>query len=695
MVIFQYSFLMVAQSYNWPCVPFDQQHSINGTFCECRTNSNGEIDHFHDGIDIGLAEGNPVYSVIDGTVTSIGTPEDYGSNCWVRVGRYAYVHVIPNTSLNVGDNIQAFVTVLGWTNDGNHIHFKDGYPGSERNAIRQNDGIGPLVDQFPPHIDWVRFYQDNSTVEFSNNRVFGLVDIVCDVAEQSDNGAYGDNNGIYTIGYEILNAAGEVVFGPHIPFTFDYIPSTDNYITNVFFNGSDNGTHLYIVTNNLSSNSSINVSDLESGFYITRIIAYDPYMNADTVEVSFEVVEQDLIPPAAPQILHIISENNGFYLKWKNNTEEDLLGYRLYFSYDMENWFNNHDESILTADLNEFHAASFSNNTGYFKMTAVDNAPFPNESDDSDIFVFRKNQGAGGLNLIATYESEETQYFSTIGQLADEFDLAVQSIHQSVFTDTSFVITNEFVPVILTGRQITAINENIFQYFDENPFCILGTKAIATLHSTTAGSAYLDSLGIQLIETQPIPEIIYGIQPPFLGMTFDELNQNAIFDSINSFSLQTNNDLSPVLLDNNGKILTVVSSGNQPWLISTVPFELLNTNDQRQYFIQIFNFLADFNLANHNEIKLYPKEFSFRFYPNPFNISGKLTINGSAGNYHLKLFNILGQVVWNQNVVINHLNNFNIQLPESITDPLTSGQYFLMLSDEQNQSFTQKIMLIK
>ena len=39
-----------SQSYNWPCQPFDQQHWINGTFCECRAGSAGNIDHFHDGV---------------------------------------------------------------------------------------------------------------------------------------------------------------------------------------------------------------------------------------------------------------------------------------------------------------------------------------------------------------------------------------------------------------------------------------------------------------------------------------------------------------------------------------------------------------------------------------------------------------------------------------------------------------------
>jgi len=365
------------QSYNWPCEPFNQQHWINGTFCECRSGSSGDIDHFHDGIDIHLPEGNAVYSVVDEIITSIGTPSQYGINSWIRAGQYAYVHVIPNTALSVGDSVEAFLTILGWTNTWNHIHFKDGYPGSERNAIRVNGGISPLVDIHDPHVNWVKFYPNNSTVQFSNNRVTGLVDIVCNATDRTDDGPIGDNNGIYKIGFVVLNQSGENMIGPRFPFEFNYIPTTDNYIDNVYFLGSNTGTYHYIITNHISGDYSLNVTGWDSGFYIARVMVFDQYFNSDTVDVNFEVVESDQVPPASPQLSFIFAENNGFFLRWNENQEEDLEGYRLYFSYDLDHWYNNHDESILTPDINEYHAGSFSSSTGYFKMTAVDNAPLP------------------------------------------------------------------------------------------------------------------------------------------------------------------------------------------------------------------------------------------------------------------------------------------------------------------------------
>ena len=59
--------------YNWPCDPFNQQHYINGTFCENRPSGDIARHHFHDGIDIHLPQGSNVYSVINGSITSFST----------------------------------------------------------------------------------------------------------------------------------------------------------------------------------------------------------------------------------------------------------------------------------------------------------------------------------------------------------------------------------------------------------------------------------------------------------------------------------------------------------------------------------------------------------------------------------------------------------------------------------------------
>ncbi|PIP12255.1 MAG: hypothetical protein COX49_06630, partial [bacterium (Candidatus Stahlbacteria) CG23_combo_of_CG06-09_8_20_14_all_40_9] len=69
---------------------------VSGTFCECR----GERDHFHDGIDIPLTYGGYVLAVDSGFVLSL---QRSGDNAYIRVGRYAYVHVNPNPDLHPND----------------------------------------------------------------------------------------------------------------------------------------------------------------------------------------------------------------------------------------------------------------------------------------------------------------------------------------------------------------------------------------------------------------------------------------------------------------------------------------------------------------------------------------------------------------------------------------------------------------
>ena len=696
--IFCISGLILSQTYNWPCEPFNQQHWINGTFCECRSGSSGDIDHFHDGIDIHLSEGNPVYSVINEVITSIGTSSQYGINSWVRAGRYAYVHVIPNNSLSVGDSVEAYVTVLGWTNSWNHIHFKDGYPGSERNAIRSTGGISPLIDDDNPHLDWVRFYQNNSNVYFSNNRVFGQIDIVCKAADRTDDGPIGDNNGIYKIGYEILNQSGESVFGPRFPFEFDFIPSTNNYIENVYFNGSNTGTYIYIITNNVYGDYFLNVSNWDPGFYIARIMVYDQYFNADTTDINFEVVEPDFIPPASPQLLSIQAEDNGFLLKWEGNSEDDLAGYRLYFSYDLDQWYNNHTESILTADMTEYLAGSFSNSTGFFKMTAVDDAPFPNESDFSDIYVFRKNQDNQGLLFIDAYNistpSIET-FISNAGVIADELETGMNTVHHSIFTDSVSQILDGTIPYIFSGNEDLVWTNSLVNYFLDTAFSILGSKSISSFNSTSIGVQFLDSLGISFDGNIQLPNQLFGVGEPFADFNVNEIINESLFDSLNIFALTPNNEnVYPIIQDQDGHILAVASAST-PFIISSIPLELFNDDLRRDYFFRITHFITGISVEIDDEIDIVPDEFNVRFYPNPFNNKGIININGIQGKYSIRLYNIMGQLIWGYSNFIKNEMNYQLQIPANIMNNISSGVYFIHVISPNNKMVSQKVLYLK
>ena len=690
-----------SQSYNWPCQPFDQQHWINGTFCECRAGSAGNIDHFHDGVDIHLPQGNAVYSVINGTVTSIGTVNDYGINSWVRVGRYCYVHVDPNPALNVGENIFAYETVLGWTNSWNHIHFKDGYPGSEINAIRLDGGLTPLVDNDEPQTEWVKFYPDNSTNQFSNNRVFGAVDIVCKSTDRTDEGPIGDNNGIYKIGYEIFNSGGESVFGPHLPFEFYDIPVSDNYITNVYFPGSSTSTYLYIVSNNLYSNSSLNVTQWDLGEYTARIYVYDQYLNANTSDISFEVVETDTESPAPPRLLSILTDGNGFIINWLPNTEDDLEGYRLYFSYDMETWYSNHDESYITSDMTQFQAESFSNSTGYFKLTAVDNAPFPNESDPSNVFVFRRDQSNQGLLVINAYADQnglsQHPFAGNVGLLADSHELGIETISDTLFTiEPSFEISNDYVPVILSGDRVKSWPNELIEILGNSTFWTVGPKALESISSSDAGYSFLNNtLGIAFTGTIPTPPEIVGLDHPFSNFSVDDILTDIGYDSLNVMDIPLENENTlAVLADTVGRILAMATL-EPPTLMTGVPVEALPEESRIDYFDRSIQFLLGSTASIVYESNLIPYNPSISFYPNPFNSQGIIKINANPGTYHIYLFNISGATVWERKIQFSQSDRLSIRLPKFLSKRMSSGPYFILLKGQSAMFVSEKILYIK
>jgi len=104
-----FAFLIVSASlqsdtlkYAWPNPPFDQSHYINATFAEYRNTLSS--NHFHNAVDIGEPDGNPIYPTISGVVHSVGPSSTQGSNAYVRVRtqvgsewkHITYLHIEPN-----------------------------------------------------------------------------------------------------------------------------------------------------------------------------------------------------------------------------------------------------------------------------------------------------------------------------------------------------------------------------------------------------------------------------------------------------------------------------------------------------------------------------------------------------------------------------------------------------------------------
>jgi hypothetical protein len=402
-------------SHGWPVAPFTSTHIITGTFCEFRNTLTA--DHFHNGIDIPMPDGTPVYSVYTGVITSIGTTASSGDNAFVRV-RYsvsgltksdAYVHIAPNPRLQTGDTVFAHTTVIGNILPGlGHVHFTQGLSGSEINAIRPNGGMTPYIDNYPPEIVSVGFFVDGTETQFPGGRVSGAVDIRVHIKETSaanPSGLYSSttNNGTYIAGYRVLSADGlTVVYEPPsggVRFRFDRKP-VDGDVHNVFAAGSDLSTHIYTITNGGGAdavnstrrvgNGSWDTGALSPGPYRVVIWAEDTRGLRDSSVADLTVQMSDAVPPAPPVLLAVTGVgDDSVMIRWKGGTEPDLAGYRLSFTLNGLTWVVKADETALGPSDTSVTYPIGRNQAVFFRVVSLDGASPPNLSTPSDIYGIR------------------------------------------------------------------------------------------------------------------------------------------------------------------------------------------------------------------------------------------------------------------------------------------------------------------
>ena len=407
--------------YQWPVPPFGVSRNINGTFCEYRNTLSA--NHFHDGVDIGEPDGSPVYPGLDGFVYSFSTVD--GSNNYLRVRsnlgglwkHITYIHIQPNPSLNLGDPVQAGVTVLGTIYPGmGHVHVTErelvsGDNGVRINALRSGGGLNPYVDTYTPVIDrsTLQFRQQGTGTMLSDTTLYGKVDISIRVNERNGPGSPGStqtNNGTYMIGYRIWSAdTSAVVVEPPdagLRYRFDRMPL--NTYVDVAFLGepySSTSAHYYFLTNGSGAsavNSTNQVLDgwldtgpLPEGSYILEIFTEDTRGNTDRALFPIQVTKKDLVPPAIPQLQAALADSSGVRVSWLRSTDADCRGYRLSF-LSTTGWRTLADESVLPLDSTSYRLTDPSlvaDRTGrglQLRVTAVDTVTPPNESSSSDVY---------------------------------------------------------------------------------------------------------------------------------------------------------------------------------------------------------------------------------------------------------------------------------------------------------------------
>lgn len=738
-VIFLINPLLFGQNqYPWPVTPFFNSHDITGSFCEYRSTT--IPGHFHNGTDIPMPDGSPVYPVRDGIVSTI---DPQGSDAYVRVQDKAYVHIMPNPALSVGDSVFASQTILGHILTGlGHVHFTNGYVGSEMNSLLMNSGLTPFNDPWLPIIRYVRFYQNNTTNEFPTNQLSGRVDIIVKVDEQT--GPPGSptsrlNNGTYKIGYKILSADSDtVVYEPPnggLRFKFDTKPS-NSYIDIVYFQSlSSTSSHVYQVTNDIWQDNYWNTGNLPEDDYVVMVFTEDTRQNTDTAYAAVTVVPPDLTPPDQPVFRYLLETTNGIRLGWYPNTAPDLAGYRLYFSFDNQDWNLFRDENTYTASIIDTTIEQILNRDVYFRLTAVDNAPLPNESIYSDVYGMSNGSPFLGKVLIV-----------------DGFDRTDggwnQPDHAFVFTNGTAIIGNQFSFDTVPNESIEDSLVNLDDY--EAVFWILGDEASSNQtfspQEQDLVKTYLQSGGFlfvsgsqvawdldpdgwagatpqdeeflhqylkaNYISNDPDTSILTGVDGSlFTGLSFEYGQNPYVIDSANVIS-PFGAGVASCLKYSDSKIAGIQYQGTfgssvTPGKIvySAVPFETIEDEQTRsEVMFRILDFFFSLSSIESNSDELFPREFALLpNYPNPFNpqttIEYHLPVVSDVG---LEIYNTIGQKVRtlaNQKVAAGSYRVvWNGR--DDANNPVASGIYLLRFHAKGKTSSTsyqetRKIMLIK
>lgn len=415
---FFFQFVLYGQTdetmYPWPTPPFNSSKGLNATFGEFR--NTGSADHFHNAVDIGEQDGNPVYPSLNGTIHYLS---NNGYDSYINVKsiingkkkHITYYHVVPNPALSIGQQVFASLTQIGTIYVGAaHVHLierelidqNSSSLGNEINPVRPEGGLNPYSDNLAPVItnNSLQFYKDNSTIKIPANQLTGKVDISIDVRERNGNFSSQVNNGTYILGYRIFSDDGSnIVYEPEnngMKYRFYFIPG-DGYVHSVFVKGlATLSDPIYWLTNGMGektinetfavSNNYLDTDEFAEGNYQLEIFSEDTRSNYSSKRFPISIIK---LPP---ELNTVMMKNDSIYFSWTNYNLKTLKGYRLYYSHlFMNDWKLVADENTLNRESTSFivsNKAEFQNLTDdnflKFYLTAIDSNG--NESNSSDIY---------------------------------------------------------------------------------------------------------------------------------------------------------------------------------------------------------------------------------------------------------------------------------------------------------------------
>ncbi|MBW8807260.1 MAG: gluconolaconase [Lysobacter sp.] len=303
----------------WPLHPQDAWHEVVGTLGEVRGDGRGESrHHLHGGFDIRGDIGQQVLAIADAKTSNPSSSWGYGSlgegasldtisYIHMRVGRNAKGEPIDIARFQpiVGDDGKTermrlrrgtrfkAGDVLGTINPMAHVHLALGSNGYERNAVTL--GFVHYADHYAPRIERIQLLDalEQPLAQKEQGRLLVSraqpgVQIVVEAWDQVDDNLARRRLGLYTLGYQWLDAAGKPLPGyeqPRMNIEFDRKPPDD--ATKVLY-AADSGITVhgsaitrfrYVLTNTVRNGKVAtglwSPSELPAGDYTLRISARD------------------------------------------------------------------------------------------------------------------------------------------------------------------------------------------------------------------------------------------------------------------------------------------------------------------------------------------------------------------------------------------------------------------------------------